>query len=380
MGIEMSLSDLGQSQHVTDEEIAEVFGELTQKDPNAETTPIPGADDQGGEDQGQGNGDQGTQDPQSQGGDDDDDDEDRSTRQSAEEQAAATPEEREAARERDRNRRQNQRQRLKAKTEALERQLANQLATNQELAQRIHALENTNQSSQLAQFRNAENQASQAIQGLKDIIADATAKGDGVRAAEANEAMARVIREQERLTNARQLFEQQLTAPRQRQTAAPNQSMDPETLSQAQAFLRKHPWYKGPKSNDRDSKVMAMLDKEMFDEGWNPASPTYWSELESRAKQYIGHRFNGSTDQEGNQMTTNNNGQAHNAGQGQRRPKSPIAGGGNINSNGARNQRADFNIGRDRVQALKDSGIWDNPEARKRVIAQWQKQDAGQAE
>lgn len=374
MATEMSIHDLGQSQHVTDDEIAEVFGELGTKDPNAEVTKIPGADDQGGPS----GDDQGTQDNQGAGtGDDDlDEDDDRSARQSAEELAAATPEEREAARERDRTRRQNQRQRQRTKIESLERQLANTLATNQELSARVHAIENSNQSSQLVQFQSAERDAAQAIDGLKQIIADATAKGDGVRAAEATEAMARVIREQERLTISRQQFEQQLTAPRQRSTSTPNTTMDPETMSQAQAFLKRNSWYKGPNAPDRDSKIMALLDRELFNEGWNPASPTYWTELENRAKSHIAHRFNGSQEQEGRQMTTNNNGQGHNAGQGQRRPKSPIAGGGNINSNGGKNSRENYDIGRDRVQALKDSGIWDNEAARKRVIAQWQKDDA----
>lgn len=372
MSTELTTADLGQTFTVSDDDLAQFGKTLSEKDETIDPN-MPGTTeaDTGNEDQGA----QDTQDTHGQSGDHEDDDVDGDdegrTRQSQEEQEAGTPEERAAIRERNRQGRLNQRQRQRQRIDTLERQLANSIASNQELAQRIGQLEGTNQHTQLASFAQAERNAAEAVQGLQAIIADASSKGDGARVAEATVALQTLLLEQRDLVVSKQQFEQSLRQPRQQKP----QAVDPETMRHAQAFMSRNSWYKGPRAPDRDSRIMAMLDQELFNEGWNPSQASYWTELETRAKGYLSHRFNG-RQTDGGQMQDQNNDQGHNAGQGTRRPKSPIAGGGTNRSNGGGNQQT-VTMNEARVRAMKEAGIWDDPKRRAKVIAQYQKIDQG---
>lgn len=375
MSTELTTADLGQTFTVSDDDLAQFGKTLNEKDETIDPNMPGGNSDEPGAGSENDTGALNTQDTHGQDDDHEDDegDDEGRTRQSAEEQEAGTPEERAAIRERNRQGRLNQRQRQRQRIDALERQLANQISTNQELIQRVGQLEGGAQHGQLAAFSQAERNAAEAVTGLQAIIADASSKGDGARVAEATVALQTLLLEQRDLQASKQQFEQSLRQPRQQKT----QTVDPETMRHAQSFMQRNSWYKGPRAADRDSRIMAMLDQELFNEGWNPAQASYWTELESRAKGYLGHRFN-NRQPEGGQMQDQNNDQGHNAGQGTRRPRSPIAGGGSNQSNGGGN-KATVTMNEARVRAMKEAGIWDDPKRRAKVIAQYQKIDQGQS-
>lgn len=294
---------------------------------------------------------------------DDDDDEQRGIR-SQEELDAATPEAQKEAREKRKHERQNQRQRQREKIQSLERQLANSIADKQAMEQRLSALETNQTGTQFATLEQHEAQAKAIEKQLVDIIADASTKGDGARVAEATQGLIEVRDRQKVIEQAKEGLKAQAARPKA-------QPLDTEVVNHAKAFMEKVPWYKGPKGTDSDSRVLTAVDNSLTAEGWDPRSPTYWAELESRAKRYLGDRFKGG--ERGQKDAPSGGDPPHNGAQDRQR-RSPVAGGSNDSGGGGSDSRT-YRISADRVRAMKEAGIWDDPKRRASAIKRYQEYD-----
>lgn len=305
------------------------------------------------------------------GGDDTDDDDLESEGrviQSAEEQAAGSEADKARIREADKQKRLNQRQRQKAKIEQLERQLANALASNQNVNERVSQLENTNVGTQYATLQSHEQQAMTQEQQYKDIIADATVKGDGIRVAEATQALIEVRERKTLIQNAKTQLETQARQPR-------HQKLDQAVASNATAFMAKVPWYKGPQAVDQNSMILKAIDNAMSAEGWDPRSPTYWTELESRTREALPKLFQSAAGGEnGSQGDPKGGNGAYNPATERRTPKSPVAGSGSNNSGGGSSQQS-YRLSGERVKAMKEAGIWEDPKRRANMIKRYQELD-----
>jgi hypothetical protein len=102
-----------------------------------------------------------------------------------------------------------------------------------------------------------------------------------------------------------------------------------------------------------DSKIALAVDASLAEEGWNPKSEEYWDELDKRLSKVLPHRY---TDviQERPQKS---------------RPKSLVTSGGReAVSSGGKNT---FTLNREQVTAMKEAGMWDNPEKRARMIKRY---------
>ena len=249
---------------------------------------------------------------------------------------AADDTERDEIRARRKAERKSRAQKHRDKIEAMERNLAALTAQNHELQQKMGSIQDSNVGSQLAQVDAAINQANQAAEHFKNIIAQAGARNDGRAMAEATEYM---IASRERA--------KELTAFKQNATRAINapKPLNPALISKSQQFLGKNTWYGGPTSNDPDSKVLTALDNSLTAEGWDATSDAYWTELENRAKKYLPHRT---------------------AAAPVRTPRNPVAGG---NTSGATGERTGtFQLSPDRVAAIKSAGMWDDIATRNKMI------------
>ena len=136
--------------------------------------------------------------------------------------------------------------------------------------------------------------------------------------------------------------------------------------------MAKVPWYKGVNAADQDSRILSAIDNTMANEGWDPRSPTYWAELESRAKQYLGHRFKG---QETTQERAAGGNGGYNPTSQPQRPKSPVAGGGSNNFDGGGGGGTKYRLSAERVKAMKEAGIWEDPKRREGMIKRYQELD-----
>jgi len=113
-------------------------------------------------------------------------------------------------------------------------------------------------------------------------------------------------------------------------------------------------WY-DPQGKDPDSKVALAIDQAMGEEGWNPKTAEYWEELDNRLQKYLPHRYTGETDEKPIRNS---------------RPRSAVTGSGreSASSSGGKNT---FTLSPDQVRAMKDAGMWDDPDKRAKMIRRY---------
>ena len=135
----------------------------------------------------------------------------------------------------------------------------------------------------------------------------------------------------------------------------PNEASE-EIQRLAKSWSRKNSWF-DPQARDTDSRIAKVIDQELATEGWDPADPEYWEELDSRLSARLPHRYTakgGSTRRSGPTASS--------------RVTSTTAKPGTIT------------LSRERVQAIKEAGAWDDVERRNKMIrayAQYDRENKG---
>jgi hypothetical protein len=303
---------------------------------------------------------------QSQDNNDDDDDE-SSARHTAEENEAASEEEREQIRARRKKERLARRQHQKDRFETLQRTVESTMEQNRMLQQRLGQLERSDQAAQIAQLDDAIKESEDLVNRFTSIHADAVAKNDGVTATRAIQSLLSARDRYTQLSGVKQQINQAQSAP---------SPVDPSVAKNAQIFHSRNNWYKGPQSTDQDSVIMTSLDTAVAREGFLPNTPAYWKELEARAKKYLPHRY-ASADAGSGQQPTNEGGESG-YNQDERGPRSPV-GGSSQRGNSGGQTKGEFKLSKERVSAMKEAGLWDDPGKRAKQIAAYRKYDTEQS-
>ena len=119
--------------------------------------------------------------------------------------------------------------------------------------------------------------------------------------------------------------------------------------------MDENPWY-DPNGRDPDSKIALTIDQAMAEEGWNPKSQDYWEELDNRLAKYLPHRYSNVVETSVNPTT--------------RRPRNVVTSSGRESaaSSGGKNT---FTLTPDQVRAMKDAGMWDDPDKRAKMIRRY---------
>jgi hypothetical protein len=218
---------------------------------------------------------------------------------------------------------------------------------NQELLERLSVLEKKSHGSDLARLNKAmEDQANRTI-FAKEKMAEAIKTGNGELHASAQEMWFEARRQFEALDAVKKKATAQ---PRQRTIQAP----DPQLQRHASTWMENNQWY-DPNGRDPDSKVALTIDQAMAEEGWNPKTPQYWDELDNRLQKYLPHRYTGEADERPVQ----------------RRPRNFVTGSGRESASSSSLGKNQFALTRDQVQAMKDAGMWDDPERRAKMIRRY---------
>lgn len=260
------------------------------------------------------------------------------------EDVGSTDDEREAIRERRRKERQHRKQAQREREETLRRELQARDSIINELRAKVEGIERRGTSSELAQIENAKKQTAQEYAYFKDQIRVATEAGNGAAVADATEKM---LQAQQRF-NQLQGYEQTY-----RQRQAQPQPLDPRLVNHAQKWMESNKWY-NPAGQDQDSRIALTLDQQLAQEGWDPTTPQYWQELDSRVKKYLPHRANS-----GKISGT--------------KPRSTVSGSGR--DAGPRTSDKSYRLSAERVKALKDAGIWDDPKQRAEAVKRFREYD-----
>lgn len=247
---------------------------------------------------------------------------------------------RRARRKRSRERQKQFAKQSKEKIAFYERQLA-------EAHERLAALEARNVQSDAQTAEVQLRQAQAQVQRAENELKEAVETGDGDRVIKAirlrDEAAVRV-READELRK-------RLNNPQLQQKSG----MDPQTENHAQQWMTENPWF-DPNGTDEDSVIARAIDEAWAQEarrrGISPASEDYWDELDARVKRRLGK---GDADQS------------------RRKATPPVTGRGDTSRPSSRTER--FKLSEERVKALKDAGVWDDPEQRKRYARRFAEYD-----
>lgn len=246
-------------------------------------------------------------------------------------------------------RRKRQKERQK---ESMKRTREENAALLQKLAaaeERLQALEHRNIQSDAQTAEQRYNYAMAQIREAEQRLKEAFETGDGEKAIQAQR-----LREQS-VTAAREAEElkKKLANP---QLQSKSSVMDPMTESYAQQWMRKNPWF-NPAGSDEDSAIARAIDEAWANEargkGVSPASEQYWEELDERVRRRLGRD------------------------DGERKPRKsapPVTGRGDSPRPSTSSDNKVY-LSSERIKALKDAGVWDNPETRKRYIRRFQEYD-----
>jgi hypothetical protein len=226
------------------------------------------------------------------------------------------------------------------KLQQLERQ-------NQQLLERLSVVERKTLGSELARLdKRIEDEVARVI-FAKEKIKEAAETGNGELMVSAQEMLIESSKNHEALTN----LKQRSVAPQRQQTI---QAPDPVLQRHASNWMNKNPWY-DPSGRDADSRRALNEDQILADEGYDPKTAEYWQELDRRLSRVVPHRYTDDMDE--NPVRTS-------------RPKNVVTGSGreSASSSGGKNT---ITLSPEKVKAMKDAGLWDDPEKRARMIKRY---------
>jgi len=261
----------------------------------------------------------------------------------AEDNADESEDEREKIREARREERRLKKELSKQREASSKHKISALEKRNEELARRLAAVENTAASYQFAQIDKAIEDEATRVEYAKMKM---------LQAAQSNDAESQV-EYLEQLTDAKQRLNQAQHYKKQQleQAKAPRQNVPNEMSSEVQRnatqWLKKNSWY-DPQARDTDSRIAKVIDQELASDGWDPSDSEYWEELDNRLQSRLPHRYTSK------------------GGSNTRRSAGPTAS-SRVSSATSTNKNT-IVLSPERVQAIKDSGSWDNVEKRNKMI------------
>jgi len=259
-----------------------------------------------------------------------------------------SPEDREKIREARREERKLKKELAKQREVTAKNKIASLERQNQELAKRLASLENTASSFQISQADKAVEDATTRVEYYKLKMLEAAKAGNPE---EQIQFMEHFSDAKQALAQAESYKKNQLEEVKRPRQNVPNPiSNDVQRL--ATGWMKKNGWY-DPSGRDTDSRIAKVIDNDMANEGWDPADADYWSELDNRLQERLPHRYN-------------------RPGETVRKAAGPTPG---VRAQQNVQKPNTITLSRERVQAIKDAGAWDDPARRMKMIKAYQSYD-----
>lgn len=288
--------------------------------------------------------------PDSEDHDDDSDDE----RIVSEGEKSEEDEEREKIRERRREQRKHKKEMAKAREQVLRSELAARDQMLEAMQQRLAALEQNGTGNAVAHIDQTLNQLANAYVEARTYLEQGTEKQNGKLVAEATERMQQIRLEAEKLAHRKNAIVNSV------RTAQQTPQIDPRLKNYAGEWMRENSWY-NPEGKDRETSLVRSIDAGLANEGWNPNTPEYWEELSERIKTALPHRAK-SDYTDDNRRTEQRT-----------KTSSPVAGSSRASVNSKSN--SGYTLSPERVEAMKEAGVWDDPKKRAAMIEAYKRYD-----
>ena len=222
---------------------------------------------------------------------------------------------------------------------------------NAAMAERLAALEQRSTGAEMARVDKAIEEAGVQLEYSKMKLQSAVESRDGAGVTKAQEMWYEAQRKVESLNDLKRRAIQQTSAPKQNNIAP-----DPAVVRLASEWMEDNSWY-DPQGGNEESQIAQVIDKRLISEGYNPSTQDYWDELTDRVKKYVPDSGNRGY----NDSSVRN-----------QRPRSVMTSSGRETT--ATTKSNEFRLSPQRVAAMKEAGVWDNPAARQKTIqkyAEW---------
>ena len=226
---------------------------------------------------------------------------------------------------------------------------------NEALAERLARVEQRTSGAELARVDKAIDDAAVEVEYAKMKMQDAITRQDGQGLTEAQERWFEAKRKQESLQSMKKQATTQMSQSKQN-IDAPN----PIVQRLAAEWMERNEWY-DPHGKNEESSIAQVIDKKLTEEGFDPSSEDYWDELDDRLKKYIPN----TTKHEYNEPRNRN-----------QRPRSVVTSSGKESIGNSKSN--EYRLSTERVNAMKDAGMWDNLELRKKATQkyiEWDRQN-----
>jgi hypothetical protein len=273
---------------------------------------------------------------------DDSDEEDRQDDQD-DDQQDEDEDEREKIREARREERKLKKELAKQREASSKHKISALEKRNEDLARRIAAMENVATSYQFAQIDKSIEDEATRVEYAKMKMLQAAQEND---AAGQMEYLEQLTDAKQRLQQVQHYKKQQLDVARTPKQNVPNE-MAAEVQRNATTWLKKNSWY-DPNARDTDSRIAKVIDQELAADGWDPSDSEYWEELDNRLSARLPHRYTAK------------------GGNNKRSSAGPTA--SSRVANAASAKPGTITLSRERVQAIKDAGAWDDTDKRNKMI------------
>ena len=255
------------------------------------------------------------------------------------------PDDSDAVREARRARRRAKKEYIRKSNEEKDQRLQLLQRQNQELMERLAAVERKTHTADLARLDSAISDEESRLEFFRRKMQEATDNSDGTAFTKAQEAWY----ESRRKVEAMQGIKQRAVQATNNDAGPAN----PKLVRLANQWMERNPWY-DPNGGDEDSQIAKVVDNKLAAEGWDPTSEEYWDEFDRRLQQRLPSRYTGDQDE-----------------QPRRRPRSVVTGSGRESQTSRGNS---FVLEPEQVRAMKEAGFWDNPEVRNRMIKRYAEQ------
>lgn len=256
------------------------------------------------------------------------------------------PDDTEAVRAARRARRRAKKELIKRTNQEKDQRLVLLQRQNEELMQRLAAVERKTHSSDLARLDKAIEDEEMRLQYAMTKIKQATEVNDGESMIRAQDMLYESRKKLEGMKNIKQKIAE--TSVNQ------NSTIDPKMRKYANLWMDQNPWY-DPQGDDEDSAIAKMIDERLIKEGWNPSTEDYWDELNERLQKRLPHLYN-----RGKRESP------------ERRPRSFVT--SSERETGGASGRNTFTLTPEQVRAMKDAGMWEDPEKRNKMIKRYAEQ------
>jgi hypothetical protein len=252
-----------------------------------------------------------------------------------------------AIREARRARRRAKKEYIKRTNEEKDQRLTLLQRQNQELMERLAAVERKTHTADLARLDSAIADEEARLEFFKRKMREATDNSDGNAFMQAQEGWYEARRKVEAMQGIKQRAVQATN-----NEAGP---ANPRLVKLANQWMERNSWY-DPNGGDEDSQIAKLIDNRLASEGWDPATEEYWDEFDKRLQARLPNRYTHDQDD-----------------QPRRKPRSFVTGSSRESSAG-RGSGNTFVLEPEQVRAMKEAGLWDDPSTRNRMIKRYAEQ------